>query len=174
MQESNAGERLSAQENKRQIVRFLVVGLVSVAVDLACYMFLGTILFFATSVAKGISYLAGMAVGFVGNKYWTFGSARRSASEPVTYVVLYVVTLAVNIGVNSAVLSITGGWTVPAFLLATGVTTVLNFLGMRLITFRDGIQDRLRAQRGAHSPSHAVPAPHLAAELTSSRKFARS
>jgi putative flippase GtrA len=174
MQEFRSSERLSTQENKRQIVRFLVVGLVSVAVDLACYMFLGTILFFATSVAKGISYLAGMAVGFVGNKYWTFGSTRRSASEPVTYVVLYIVTLAVNIGVNSAVLGMTGGWTVPAFLLATGVTTVLNFLGMRLVTFRDGIQDRLRAQSGGPSQPHAVPAPHLAAELRSAPKFARS
>jgi putative flippase GtrA len=167
-------ERLSAQENKRQIVRFLVVGCVSVAVDLVCYMFLGTILFFATSVAKGISYLAGMAVGFVGNKYWTFGSARRSASEPVTYAVLYVVTLAVNIGVNSAVLGITGGWKAPAFLLATAITTVLNFLGMRLITFREGIQDRLRTQGAGQSRTHAVPSPHLAAELRSSHKLARS
>ncbi len=172
MQELNSNERLSAQENKRQIVRFLVVGCMSVAVDLACYMFLGTILFFAPSLAKGISYVAGMAVGFVGNKYWTFGSARRSASEPVTYIVLYVVTLAVNIGVNSAVLGITG-WTAPAFLLATGVTTVLNFLGMRLITFRDGIQDRLRAQHAGQSQPHAVPAPHLAAELRSTHKLAR-
>jgi putative flippase GtrA len=172
MQEFGSGKRLSAQENKRQIMRFLVVGFVSVAVDLACYMFLGTILFFATSLAKGLSYIAGMAVGFVGNKYWTFGSARRNASEPVTYVVLYVVTLAVNIGVNSAVLGITG-WKAPAFLLATVVTTVLNFLGMRLITFRDGIQDRLRAQHTGISQSHAVPAPHLANEVRSAHKFVR-
>jgi putative flippase GtrA len=172
MQEIGTGKRLSVQENKRQIVRFLVVGFVSVGVDLACYMFLGTILFFATSLAKGISYIAGMAVGFVGNKYWTFGSARRNASEPVTYVVLYVVTLAVNIGVNSAVLGFTG-WKAPAFLLATAVTTVLNFLGMRLITFREGIQDRLRVQHAQQSASRAVPAPHLATELNSAHKLAR-
>ena len=31
-----------------------------------------------------------------------------------------------------------------AFLLATGVTTVLNFVGMRLFTFRQGIAERMQ------------------------------
>ncbi|MEX2114111.1 MAG: GtrA family protein [Pirellulales bacterium] len=174
MDQSAPINRMSARENKRQIVRFLIVGALSVAVDLACYMLFAATLFFATSLAKGLSYIVGMAVGFVGNKYWTFGSARRAADEPVTYVALYTVTLAVNIGVNAAVLSVTGGWTLPAFLVATGVTTVLNFLGMRLVTFRHGIQDRLREHGAAEPPSlSAVPAPHRTADRTSPRTLAR-
>ena len=95
---------MTGRENKRQVIRFLLVGCSSVAVDLACYLLLVAAFDVATTWSKGASYVVGMTVGFVGNKYWTFGSARRSASEPVTYVVLYAVTLAVNIGVNAAVL----------------------------------------------------------------------
>ncbi len=174
MHESSPVDRMTGRENKRQVIRFLLVGCSSVAVDLACYLLLVAAFDVATTWSKGASYVVGMTVGFVGNKYWTFGSARRSASEPVTYVVLYAVTLAVNIGVNAAVLSITGGWKLPAFLVATGVTTVLNFLGMRLFTFRRGIQDRLRKQSIASATaSGAVSAPHLAAERTTSQTLAR-
>lgn len=172
MHESLPAQRISALENQRQVLRFLVVGGTSVAVDLASYVALLATLSLSASLAKGLSYLLGMAVGFAGNKYWTFGSARRSASEPFTYAVLYAVTLAVNIGVNAAVLSISGGWKLPAFLVATGVTTVLNFLGMRLVTFRHGIQDRLRQQAGATAP-HSPGAPHAPAELASSSNLAR-
>lgn len=163
LQHSQVDVRISAAENQRQVLRFLVVGGASVAVDLVCYFALTTTLAFPPSVAKCLSYVAGMAVGFVGNKFWTFGSARRSASEPLSYTVLYAVTLAVNIGVNAIVLSITGGWKLPAFLVATGVTTVLNFVGMRLFTFRHGMRERLRAE-GASAAAPAVTiephAPH--------------
>jgi putative flippase GtrA len=92
--------------------------------------------------SKAISYLAGVVVGFVLNKNWTFRSSRRTWIEPVSYLLLYAVTLGVNIGCNSLVLVWLADQTALAFLVATGVTTVLNFLGMRLVTFRKGIEQR--------------------------------
>jgi SAM-dependent methyltransferase len=51
----------------------------------------------------------------------------------------------VNVGCNQAVLSVVGpSATTVAYLVATAVTTVLNFLGMRLITFRQGIQQHIK------------------------------
>ncbi len=131
-------------ELRRHLSRFLVVGVVSVGIDSLVYAGLlhaGL----ATTPAKGISYLLGMAAGFVGNKYWTFGSRRRTLDEPVTYVLLYAVTLLVNMTCNAGALHLlTGHLPLPyikpgAFLIATGVTTVLNYLGMRFITFHRGI-----------------------------------
>jgi putative flippase GtrA len=146
---------MSSSENRRQVRRFLLVGGLSVAVDLVVYALLA-LLWMPTPVAKGLSYVAGMVLGYFGNKYWTFGSRRRSIREPLAYSVLYAITLAVNIGLNSAVLSVTGGrLALLAFLVATGFTTVLNFLGMRLVAFRAGIRSRLEAEQ--HSP---VPRPH--------------
>lgn len=135
------------RETLKQIRRFLVIGVLSVLVDLAVYLLL-TRLGLQTHLAKGISYLAGMVVGFIGNKYWTFESARRSASEPITYLLLYATTLAVNVAVNAGVLRVCADLLPPAwnqawaFLMATGVTTVLNFLGMRFVTFFRGVRER--------------------------------
>jgi putative flippase GtrA len=146
-----------ATENRRQVRRFLVVGGLSVAVDFVGYALL-VLLWIPTPIAKGLSYIAGMVLGYFGNKHWTFGSRRRSISEPAAFAVLYAVTLVVNIGINSAVMAVLGPEVrVLAFLVATGTTTVLNFLGMRLVAFRAGIHNRLTTER--HVPS-AVRAPH--------------
>jgi putative flippase GtrA len=138
------------RETKKQLCRFLVIGLSSVFVDLAVYAFLagfGT----PTHWAKGISYIAGMLIGFVGNKFWTFECRTASVSEPVLYVLLYLATLVINVVVNAGVLG-AASLLLPslcaaalAFLIATGVTTVLNFLGMRLVAFRTGLERRRTA-----------------------------
>jgi putative flippase GtrA len=118
---------------RRRILRFAVVGTLSVAIDFTGYWLLnGT---FSPHVAKGISFLLGMIVGFVGNKFWTFESQQRSASEPAIYFLLYAITLLVNIAINAVLLDFTTG-KVFAFLAATGTTTILNYLGLRLLAFR--------------------------------------
>lgn len=135
------------RETLKQIRRFLVIGVSSVLVDLAVYLLL-TRLGLGTHMSKGISYVSGMVVGFIGNKFWTFESARRSMAEPITYVLLYATTLGINVAVNAATLALFAGLLPPrwnkgwAFLVATGVTTVLNFLGMRFITFFKGVRQR--------------------------------
>ena len=115
-------------------------------VDLGVYSALATRVGLAVSVAKAISYLAGVVVGFVLNKRWTFESTRQSWQEAATYLSLYSVTLVVNVASNYTVLSLLGADQRPvAYIFATGVTTVLNFIGMRLVTFRQGIADRRAA-----------------------------
>ena len=134
-----------------QIARFLVVGSASVAVDLAVYALLTAITPLAWGVSKGISYAAGVVVGFFGNKFWTFESARKSVAEPVLYLALYGCTLVLNIGCNQAALALLGSrQKLLAFLLATGVTMVTNFLGMKYVAFRRGIE----TQRARLIPDH--------------------
>lgn len=128
-----------------RVGRFIVIGLGSVAVDLLVYNGLsGSMPGF---VAKGISFVAGMLPGFVGNKFWAFQSARKTVSEPLVYAGLYAVTLCVNVGVNAAVLAVLGEPArLFAWFVATGTTTVLNYLGLRLIAFRKGIEERVAAE----------------------------
>jgi putative flippase GtrA len=140
-------------ETPGQVARFLVVGTSSVAVDLATYALLTALTPLAWSAAKGLSYAAGVFVGFFGNKFWTFGSRRRSPAEPAMYLALYACTLLVNIAINHLALSLLGNeFRLTAFLAATGVTMVANFLGMKLFAFRRGIEERRRA---------AISGPHF-------------
>ncbi|MBK7406418.1 MAG: GtrA family protein [Phycisphaerales bacterium] len=134
--------------------------------DLSVYAALTRLLGIGTVPAKGMSYCAGMAIGFVGNKLSTFESAGRSMVEPITYVALYALSLGVNIVCNEGVLRLGHAFDMlpedrlrlVAVLFATGVTTVLNFLGMRLVTFRRGIAAR-RARASLHQPPSEEIAP---------------
>jgi putative flippase GtrA len=128
----------AGRPERRRMVRFAVVGGTSVLVDFLAYRFLSAEL--SPNLAKGCSFAAGMVVGFIGNKYWTFESKKSTAGEPITYIGLYAVTLAVNIAVNAVTLGLTG-WNGFAFLAATGTTTVLNYLGLRWLTFRAAVDE---------------------------------
>ena len=134
--------RPEQRESRRQLLRFVVIGSTSVLIDLLCYHLL-TRNGMSPSPAKGVAYLIGMLFGFMGNKFWTFRSASKSLAEPIIFVLLYTVTLGVNVGINALALMVFGSEAkLLAFLIATGVTTVLNFVGMKLLAFRAGIQKR--------------------------------
>lgn len=129
---------------RRQLTRFLVIGGCATCVDLCIYLLLTSLGLFHASAAKGTSYLSAMVFGFFGNKLWAFQSNRRSLDEPLAFFALYGATLLVNVGLNALGLSIFGH-SLPArlvaFVAATGVTTVLNFLGLRFVAFRRGIEE---------------------------------
>jgi putative flippase GtrA len=117
-----------------QIGRFGVIGILSVLVDFVFYTLLCYVL--PAGAAKAVSYVTGMLVGFAGNKFWTFESKLDSVNEPFKYSCLYLLTFLINISVNDITLQTLGvSQKLSAFLVATGVTTVANFLGMRYWVF---------------------------------------
>jgi putative flippase GtrA len=143
---AQAAQVAGRAEWRRHVLRFAVIGTCSGAADLPVYYLLTAGLGLPVAVGKGVGYLAGTLVGFVGNKLWTFESPRRGPAEAASYLLLYAVSLLINVGVNAGVLAWLGaGWTLAAFVAAAGVTTVVNFLGSRLLVFRKGIQQRRRA-----------------------------
>ena len=139
-----------SEQSKRQLRRFLVTGTSSVLLDLTVYALVSTI---GTSreFAKAWGYLVGLTLGFVLNKKWTFESRADGRREALSYVVLYAITFFINVVTNSASIVFFQNQVSPrigvvlAFLLATGITTILNFLGMRFIIFRRGIVEKHHA-----------------------------
>ena len=120
--------------NIKEILKFLVGGGSAVLTDAAVYYLLqltGVELF----ASKAVSYVCGAAVGFIINKLWTFGVNKFSISEILRYCILYACTAVINALINSAVLHFLSIQLI-AFLCATGVSTVLNFLGQKFIVFR--------------------------------------
>lgn len=117
----------------KELIRFLVGGGCAVIVDFVFYQFLvhigGNM-----SVSKAISYVLGAVVGFVINKFWTFESDKLSIGEIGRYIILYVCSAVINAGVNKLVM-IMFSLTLFAFLCATGVSTIINFLGQKFFVF---------------------------------------
>ena len=118
---------------KKELKRFIVAGSSAVVTDLGMYYILMS--FFNVNFSKGISFLLGATVSFLINKHWTFEKKEKSFSEVWKFGTLYLVTLGMNILTNHFVLDISN-IVIFAFILATGVSTVLNFVGQKWWVFR--------------------------------------
>lgn len=122
---------------KREALIFLVVGTFTVLIDLATYR-TGLALDAPVAAAKGVGFATGTVFAFLANKFWTFGASGGLHGQLWRFLLLYGVTLVVNIGVNALALAALGGVSLAillAFLLATGTSAVMNFIGMKLFVF---------------------------------------
>jgi putative flippase GtrA len=120
-------------QTKKELKRFLVAGISAVGTDLATYYLL--LNFFDTNISKGISFLLGTIVAFIINKYWTFGKHEKSYKEIAKFGLLYSATLGANVITNKLILDMFS-ISLLAFFIATGVSTVLNFIGQKWWVFR--------------------------------------
>ncbi|NBV82602.1 GtrA family protein [bacterium] len=126
-----------------QASRFLIVGLCSVAVDLIVYRLLASTL--PIGVAKSCGFIGGTCVSYLVNKHWTFKRHQQSFKELVSFGILYMSSLGANVATNQRMLAMTSHHVLLSFLVATGVSTVINFTGQRWWVF--GRKPVSRSQR---------------------------
>lgn len=123
---------------RKEIITFLVVGTLTVCVDFLSYHAL-LLLDVWYSLAKGLGFIFGTVFAYFANKYWTFGHVEMAVNSIIRFSILYTITLATNIIVNQSTLSVLAGyeWRVNvAFVVATGVSAILNFVGMKFFVFK--------------------------------------
>lgn len=120
-----------------QLRRFLIVGSTTVVVDFASYsgcLALGL----AIDPAKAVGFIIGTLFAYLANRHWTF-EATALPGRLAPFLVLYLSTLVANVAVNAVVVRGLGEGSIAigiAFVIATGVSASLNFLGMKFIVFR--------------------------------------
>ena len=133
-----ASERLATRPQAiAQLKRFLAVGLTAVGVDSLVFFVLSH-LGQAPALAKGLSFVSGSVVAFLLNKYVTFVRPHFQVRELWRFGSLYLSTLGANVAVFGAVSTATAArWPWLCFLLATGTSTVMNYLGQRYWVFVD-------------------------------------
>lgn len=119
---------------KKELLRFLVGGGSAVLMDYITYkLFMNFGI--DRNIAKGSSFVCGSIVGFLINKLWTFESKGFSKKEIIRYIVLYSCTAFINAIINKATLMMIS-IEMLGFLSATGVSTILNFLGQKYFVFQ--------------------------------------
>jgi putative flippase GtrA len=116
-----------------EIKRFIIAGFAAVSTDLVTYYIM--LNFFKYDIAKMLSFFSGSIVAFMINKYWTFEKYKKSYKQIFQFGILYITTLVVNIIVNHFSLYFLE-WVFLAFLIATGASTILNFLGQKFWVFK--------------------------------------
>ncbi len=120
---------------KGELLRFLVVGGIAVALDAASYWALIQFGQMNPVWAKRVSFGIGSVWAFFANKYFTFGVRELRVSEPFLFAIVYVA----GWFLNSVTHDLTLGWfglKWLAFLAATGVSTCSNFIGQKFLVFR--------------------------------------
>ena len=122
----------------QKLQRFLIVGFATVIIDFATYHIL-LYLDSPTAIAKALGFITGTIFAYFANKLWTFDRAKGGANIFSMFVALYLTTLIINVSLNSGIIAVLGEqelFLALAFLIATGTSATLNFVGMQMIVFK--------------------------------------
>ncbi|HAQ70618.1 GtrA family protein [Salibacteraceae bacterium] len=152
MQKNLESIRTSISPLKKQLIKFTLIGVLAVMVDLTCYYILLNIFpenwtfgFHIEDFAKAISFLCGMSVTYTFNKLWTWKSKNRSNKRVLNFTILYSISLFVNVFSNSMMLDVLHNVELfkildfkylIAFITATGISASLNFIGQKFWVFK--------------------------------------
>jgi len=124
---------------KRELTIFLIVGSLTVLVDFLVYRGLHGIGNIGVDLAKGISFITGTIFAYFANRIWTFGHKDHATGSVWRFTLLYSMTLTTNVLINGLALDIFSkvtGVIQLAFLLATGISATINFMGMKWFVFK--------------------------------------
>jgi putative flippase GtrA len=124
---------------KRELAIFLIVGVSTVLVDFISYRGLIGFQVMEVDMAKAAGFLVGTLFAYFANRFWTFGHNPHVPGSVWRFSALYASTLGANVLTNALVLKLFADMAIAiqlAFLLATGVSACLNFLGMKLFVFK--------------------------------------
>ncbi len=121
-----------------QLRRFIVTGLTATVVDSSVYalmLYLGM----DFSPAKACGFMAALSVAYNGHRRWTF-STRGSRRRMAAFAGLYIMTFIINNLTNTLMLEILGKeqktGIAGAFIVATGLTALVNFTVLKFFIFR--------------------------------------
>lgn len=111
-----------------------------------------------TDVYKGFGFIVGTLVTYNLNKFWTWRTSDRDNKRLRNFAVLYAVSFVINIGINKLGLSLFKDNEIAllyttfdgvkttvfpfktdklfAFVLATAVTSIVNFIGQKIWIFK--------------------------------------
>ena len=118
----------------KSVIKFLVVGGCCTFIDYSIYMMIVDKI--GALGGKGISMGCSMIINYLLNKYWSFNAKKTKKGKEITrYILSQVANITVNMSVNFIVLSVIGQKTI-AFLCATGVAMIVNYLLQRFWVFK--------------------------------------
>jgi putative flippase GtrA len=122
-----------------QLSRFVVIGVLSAGVDFGIYhALLGLGLF--PSGAKAVSFICGTTTAYLLNRRFTFASPVGGGGRALGFAALYGTTFVLNVGTNALMLAVLPAMplrTSVAWVIAQGVATVINFVMLRTVVFKN-------------------------------------
>lgn len=117
-------------------IRFIIIGLVAVAIDFVVYFALLKFTSIPTSSSKAISFMSGAMFSFVGHRFFVFHSTDKVArKQALPFVLLYLISLLLNNFTNEIIITLSGIKLI-AWFISTAISVIWNYLGMKFVVFR--------------------------------------
>ncbi len=148
---------MAIYQASKQLTKFVISGMLAVTVDFTVYFALSQYL--DPSISKAISFCSGMLVTYNMNKFWTWKQPEKDNKRLMLFSVLYAVALIVNVAMNNLMLDslpnhtlnfsyvndlnevikgiVVGVDKLAAFVIATGASVVLTYIGQKYWLFRE-------------------------------------
>lgn len=121
----------------KEILNFLMVGILTVLIDYLVY-FLSRNLIINTTQAKAFGFISGTVFAFLANRNITFKNHDNIWGHLYKFLILYSGSLFINVTINNSLLN----WLTDfqykvqlSFLLATSISAIINFIGMKYFVF---------------------------------------
>jgi putative flippase GtrA len=121
----------------KEIRFFLLIGILTVLIDYLVY-FLSRKLITNTSQAKAFGFISGTVFAFLANRNITFRNHNNIWGHLYKFIILYSGTLFINVTINNNLLN----WLTDfhykvqlSFLIATAISAIINFVGMKHFVF---------------------------------------
>lgn len=118
-----------------EIIRYLVVGGVSVGLDFVVYTLLIVTKILDPILAKRVSFIVGGIWAFFANKLFTFRKSGVKLSEPLLFGFIYFCGFFLNVIVHDIIFKSFKVKTL-AFISATFVSILWNYIGQKWVVFR--------------------------------------
>lgn len=118
----------------KQLMRYIIVGIIVVFIDFGSYKFLINIFEVDVSISKRFSYIIGALFSFFLNKTLTFKSWTIKLEEPLLFIIVYFIGFVSNSFVHDISLNYFKG-NMP-FYVSTFSSIMINYLGQKFIVFK--------------------------------------
>jgi|LakMenEpi03Aug12_release.lakeMendotaPanAssembly.Ray.scaffolds.fasta_scaffold1185034_1 putative flippase GtrA len=121
----------------KEIQYFLIVGILTVLIDYLVYS-LSRKLIINTTQAKAVGFISGTFFAFLVNRKLTFKNYDNIWVHLYKFLILYSVTLFINVTINKYLLNWLNDFHFKvqlSFLIATSISAIINFIGMKYFVF---------------------------------------
>ena len=127
------------KNKKKELLKYIFVGLSTVLIDFLIYKFL--IKFIVIYLSKTISFLSGTFFSYQLNRTWTFKSGKTKLSQFIKYLIIHITSLIINVFLNSLILNtFSKNYFLSyeiSFLIATLTSAIYNFLFIKKFIFNN-------------------------------------
>lgn len=127
---------LFSQETGRQFLRFITTGVSCLFVNYGLFYVLLAFLKVNYLFSSALGFIAGVFWGYLINKSWTFNAANMSHTKVSVYFAVYLGSLVLSLAFLKVTVGIMGVRAEIANVIAIGITTCTNFIGVKYLVFR--------------------------------------